>query len=69
MRVFILDPTCSYDVGENWSTGDTYIGTMGQGYVLATPLQVLTSIAALANYGKLTRPTIIKDIFQTARAT
>jgi penicillin-binding protein 2 len=49
------------NVGENWSSGDTYIGTMGQGYVLATPLQVLVSIATLANDGKLMKPTIIKD--------
>ncbi len=49
------------NVGENWSSGDTYIGTMGQGYVLATPLQVLVSIATLANDGKLMRPTIIKE--------
>ncbi|TLN28598.1 hypothetical protein FDZ74_00285, partial [bacterium] len=48
--------------GENWSTGDTYISTIGQGYVLATPLQVLTSIATLANDGKLMKPTIIHDI-------
>ncbi len=49
------------NVGENWSSGDTYIGTMGQGYVLATPLQVLVSIATLANDGKLMKPTIIKE--------
>ncbi|GAP14875.1 peptidoglycan glycosyltransferase [Longilinea arvoryzae] len=48
--------------GENWSTGDTYIATIGQGYVLATPLQVLTSAATIANDGKLMRPTIIHDI-------
>ncbi len=48
--------------GENWSTGDTYIATIGQGYVLATPLQVLVSAATIANDGKLMRPTILKDI-------
>ncbi|MEM4725134.1 MAG: penicillin-binding transpeptidase domain-containing protein, partial [Candidatus Hadarchaeum sp.] len=26
--------------GENWSTGDTYNSAFGQGYVLATPLQM-----------------------------
>ncbi len=60
----IPDPTWKrINVGENWSTGDTYIATMGQGFVLATPLQVLMSIATLANNGKLMRPTIIKDVF------
>jgi penicillin-binding protein 2 len=62
----IPDPTWKrINVGENWSTGDTYIGTMGQGYVLATPLQVLMSIATLANNGKLMRPTIIKEILNS----
>lgn len=48
--------------GENWSTGDTYIATIGQGYVLATPLQVLVSAATIANDGKLMKPTIIHDV-------
>ncbi len=47
---------------ENWSTGDTYITTIGQGYVLATPMQVVTSFAILANDGKFMQPTIIKEI-------
>ncbi len=45
--------------GENWSTGDTYIASVGQGYVLATPLQVLMSGATIANNGKLMQPTIV----------
>lgn len=49
-------------VGENWSTGDTYIATIGQGYVLSTPLQVLVSVATLANDGKLMRPTVVREI-------
>jgi len=52
-------------VGENWSTGDTYISTIGQGYVLSTPLQVLVSVAALANDGKLMRPTLVKEILDS----
>ena len=53
------------NVGENWSTGDTYIATIGQGYVLATPLQVLMSIATLANDGKLMKPTLIRNVLDT----
>jgi penicillin-binding protein 2 len=49
-------------VGENWSTGDTYINTIGQGYVLATPMQLLESISTVANNGILMQPTLIKDI-------
>jgi penicillin-binding protein 2 len=48
--------------GENWSTGDTYIATVGQGYVLATPLQVLMSGETMAGSGKLMQPTIVKQI-------
>ena len=50
---------------ENWSTGDTYITTIGQGYVLTTPLQVLQSFAILANDGKYMKPTIVKDILDS----
>lgn len=52
-------------VGENWSTGDTYISTIGQGYVLATPLQVLQSFQTLANDGKRMKPTLVHDILDS----
>ncbi len=48
--------------GENWSTGDTYITSVGQGFVTATPLQILMSAATIANDGKLMQPTIIERI-------
>ncbi|MBN1438145.1 MAG: penicillin-binding protein 2 [Anaerolineales bacterium] len=47
--------------GENWATGDTYIATIGQGYVDATPLQVAESFAAIAAGGKVMKPTLIKE--------
>jgi len=48
--------------GEGWSTGDTYIVSVGQGYVVATPLQVLMSAATIANDGKLMQPTLIREV-------
>jgi penicillin-binding protein 2 len=48
--------------GENWSTGDTYITSVGQGFVTATPLQILMSAATIANDGMLMQPTVIKQI-------
>ncbi len=48
--------------GENWSTGDTYITSVGQGFVTATPLQILVSAATIANDGKLMQPTLIERI-------
>ncbi|MHB8778237.1 MAG: penicillin-binding protein 2 [Anaerolineales bacterium] len=50
------------NTGENWSTGDTYIASVGQGYVLATPLQILMSGSVIANNGKLMQPTIIREV-------
>ena len=52
--------------GENWSTGDTYLATVGQGYVVATPLQVALSAATIANDGVQMQPTIIHDIVDSA---
>lgn len=48
--------------GENWSTGDTYIASVGQGYDLATPLQVLMSAAVVANDGVMMQPTLVRQI-------
>lgn len=50
------------NTGENWSTGDTYIASVGQGYVLATPLQVLLSGSVIANNGKLMQPTVVHQV-------
>ena len=59
----IPDPTWKRRVwGENWSTGDTYNSSFGQGYVLATPLQMLNSINMLANNGVITRPTLVREV-------
>jgi penicillin-binding protein 2 len=59
----IPDPTWKRIThAESWSSGDTYIASVGQGYVLATPLQVLLSAATVANGGKLVQPTLIRDI-------
>jgi len=48
--------------GESWTIGDTYIVSVGQGYVLATPLQVLMSASTIANDGKLMNPTILREV-------
>lgn len=48
--------------GEQWSTGDTYIASVGQGLILSTPLQVLMSGATIANRGKLMQPTIVREV-------
>ncbi|MFC1975193.1 penicillin-binding protein 2 [Chloroflexota bacterium] len=47
---------------ETWLTGDTYNMSIGQGFVLATPLQMLNATAAIANGGTLYRPHLVKEI-------
>lgn len=59
----IPDPTWKrINQGENWSSGDTYIASVGQGFVIATPLQVLLSASTIANNGILMRPTILREV-------
>ncbi len=59
----IPDPTWKrLNIGENWSTGDTYISVQGQGFVLATPLQMAVATATIANDGVMMKPTLIKEI-------
>lgn len=48
--------------GQTWTIGDTYIASMGQSFVLSTPLQVLVSAAILANDGVYMRPTLVREI-------
>lgn len=58
----IPDPTWKrINQAESWSSGDTYITSVGQGYILATPLQVLLSAAVVANQGKLMQPTLVRE--------
>ncbi|KPJ56925.1 hypothetical protein AMJ49_03335 [Parcubacteria bacterium DG_74_2] len=49
-------------LGENWWDGDTYNLSIGQGYILTTPLQVATAFSAIANGGKLYAPHLVWKI-------
>ncbi len=51
---------------ESWTTGDSYNMSIGQGYVLATPLQVLVSMSAIANGGTVYAPQIVDQIIDSA---
>lgn len=46
--------------GEPWRVGDTYHTVIGQYGVLVTPLQMARAYAAIANDGKLIKPTVRK---------
>lgn len=47
-------------IGDRWYTGDTYNLSIGQGYILVTPLQVTMATTVIANGGYLCQPQLIK---------
>lgn len=60
---FLPDPQWKKEkLGENWWDGDTYNFSIGQGYLLITPLEVVTALAAVANGGTLYQPHLVKEI-------
>ncbi len=52
-----------------WFPGETLIAGIGQGYTLATPLQLAVATAALANRGKRIKPRIVKSIHDPKNKT
>jgi penicillin-binding protein 2 len=48
--------------GEGWLLGDTYNYGIGQGYVAATPLQMVLVTAAIANGGDVLIPHVVKEL-------
>jgi len=59
----VPDPEWKANVrGEPWWVGDTVNISIGQGYLLVTPLQMARMMAAVANGGTLYRPYVIGRI-------
>ena len=48
--------------GEPWQQGETLVIGIGQGYLLATPLQLAVMVARLANGGIAVRPNLVRDV-------
>ena len=48
------------NLNENWYGGETLISAIGQGYVLATPLQLVVMMSRIASGGKKILPSIVK---------
>ncbi len=53
-------------LAESWTTGDNYNMAIGQGYVLATPLQVLVSTVVIANGGTVYQPQLVYQVTDSA---
>lgn len=57
------------NINEKWYIGNTYHASIGQGFVTATALQVVNSIAAIANGGTLYEPHIVAHIVDRVTQT
>jgi penicillin-binding protein 2 len=55
---------CHY--GNVWTPGQAIIGSIGQGYIAVTPLQLAAGYAALANGGTLYSPRIAAEVLSPA---
>lgn len=63
-REAVFDPArdCYETVDRPWVPGDNMNLAVGQGDLLATPLQLATAYAALANDGTVVRPHVAKEV-------
>lgn len=60
---FLPDPDWKQErFGERWYIGDDYNSAIGQGFVTATPLQILNSIVTIANGGILREPRVASHV-------
>ena len=50
------------NIGEAWFVGDTVNMGIGQGYITVTPLQLASSVSAIATRGKIFRPKLVKRL-------
>ena len=48
--------------GDDWFLGDTYNMGIGQGFVAATPIQMIRVTAAVANGGTLLTPRVVREV-------
>ncbi len=53
-------------MGTPWQQGETLVASIGQGYVLATPLQLAVMCARLVNGGYAVKPHLVKQVKQGA---
>ncbi|MBL8833637.1 MAG: penicillin-binding protein 2 [Rhodospirillales bacterium] len=53
--------------GKGWAQGDSLVAAIGQGYVLATPLQLATMTARIVNGGYAVVPHLTRDYVQGRR--
>jgi len=67
---FIPTSTWKKDrLGESWYPGDTYINSIGQGFIQVSPIQACQLIGAVANGGLFYRPNLVLQTRNRATGT
>lgn len=67
-----LVPTKSWKravIGQPWVLGETLVAGIGQGFVLTTPLQLVTMTARMVNGGKAVFPHVARDVARRGELT
>ena len=57
------------EIGEVWTIGDTYNFAIGQGYVAATPIQMVGVTTAVANGGDVMVPRVVREVVDATGKT
>lgn len=52
-------------LGQPWTPGENLVAGIGQGYVLATPMQLCVMTARIANGGKAVAPRLFRDLVRS----
>jgi penicillin-binding protein 2 len=52
-------------IGEEWQPGENLSNAIGQGFVLATPLQMAVAFGAIGTDGKIFRPIVVRKVVDT----
>lgn len=66
-----LMPTSAWKlkaIGEEWQPGENLSNAIGQGFVLASPIQMLLAFSGIATEGKMFRPQIVRKVVDTSDA-
>jgi penicillin-binding protein 2 len=50
------------NIGEAWFVGDTVNMGIGQGYIAVTPIQLASSVSAIATKGKIFKPKLVERL-------
>lgn len=54
-------------IGQKWQAGESIVASIGQGYILATPMQLAVMTSRLVNGGLAVKPWVVSAVGETSR--